>query len=149
VAAVAGLAAALPELHPADVLVPAALERLSLLETSCIASVLTAFGVIPGGALRAEGLQRPEWQAAVSANEAGEHRSAAPVLVLQGDDDVLVRPAASVEYQQRACASGSSVQLKRYPGVDQGVVLDHALGDALDWSSARLDRKPIAAQDVC
>jgi acetyl esterase/lipase len=143
VAAAAGLAASHPALKLSDVLNADALARVGVLETACIAEVVVTFAVLAGGALVPGGIDRPEWQAAVVANEAGAHRSVPPVLVLQGQDDTLVRPGVADQYQQAACASGSSVEVRRYAGADHGGVLSAGRSDALSWTADRLARKPV------
>jgi Secretory lipase len=147
VAAAAGLAATNPQLHLDDLLTQGALDRLGALETSCIAATAVTFGAVPGGVLKTAPDELPDWKAAIAANEAGEHRTAAPVLVAQGDQDPLVRPAVAQLYAQRACASGSLVDLRSYAGRDHGDIVDAAEKDALAWTVDRLDDRP--AVDTC
>jgi pimeloyl-ACP methyl ester carboxylesterase len=142
VAAASGLAAASPQLRLTDLLSQGALDRLAALETGCIAGTAVVFGAVPGGVLRAAPDDLPDWRAAIAANEAGEQRSAAPVLVAQGDDDPLVRPEVPELYAERACDNGSVVELRRYPGVDHGGILDASMRDALAWTVDRLADRP-------
>jgi acetyl esterase/lipase len=143
VAAAAGLAAVHPELRLADVLNADALSRIGVLETGCIAEVVVTFAVLEGGVLVPGGLDRPEWQAAVLANEAGARRSVPPVLVMQGQNDQLVRPAVADQYQRVACAAGSAVDVRRYSNADHGSVLTEGRADAFAWTSDRLGGRPL------
>jgi pimeloyl-ACP methyl ester carboxylesterase len=143
VAAAAGLAAARPELQLADLLTDAALARIGVLETGCIAQVLTAFALLPGGVLRPDAAGLEDWQAAVDANQAGEQASAVPVLVLQGDDDVLVRPATAERYRERACQAGTDVELLRYAEADHTTIVTSGWADAERWSAQRRAGSPV------
>jgi hypothetical protein len=143
VPAAAGLASAYPELSLADVLTPEALGALDVLETGCLLSFSSAFGDIAGGVRRGDPLSRPDWNARVVDNDAGQRPMDAPLLVLQGDRDMTVPPALTVDYVARACANGTAVMLSRYPTVNHLSVTGGApRADALAWIADRMAKRP-------
>jgi pimeloyl-ACP methyl ester carboxylesterase len=142
VAAAAGLAVAHPELQVSDVLTDGALARIGVLETACIAQVLATFAFVPGGVLRPEAAGREDWRRAVDANQAGEQAGPVPVLVLQGEEDVLVRPASVERYRERACRTGIEVEVRLFPEADHTSIVDDGWEDAERWSADRLAGRP-------
>jgi acetyl esterase/lipase len=138
VAGFAGLKVTHPELRLEDVLSQGALDRLGILEVACIPQVLATFAVVPGGILRSPLGDVPDWRAVLAADDAGETASPAPVLVLQGSADDLVLPETTNLYASHACANGTLVDLRTYPGVDHSAIVVAAGLDALNWSADRL-----------
>lgn len=61
-----------------------------------------------------------------------------PLLVVQGEADELVRPAATQQYVTRMCAAGEDVEYRGYPGATHGTVVRAATGDVLAFAAAAL-----------
>jgi hypothetical protein len=147
VAIAAGFAAAYPELDLADVLTPAALERLDVVDTGCIEDVLEAFAGPAGNVLRLEALVRPPWPDLLQANSPGGVRTEVPLFVGQGSADPLVVPELTDALVARMCAVGSDVTYRRYTGAAHGDVVDAARGDAFAWIADRLAGRPTGGGD--
>lgn len=135
---VAGLAAADPLLDPATVLGPKGLEALPRVDTGCTESLFAAANrttfdqLVQPGALAA-----PQWAAALAANEPGQVRTAAPILIVHGDRDEIIPVETSETLRVKLCALGNRVQRNVYAGQDH---TGAALGSLLDVSAWILDR---------
>jgi acetyl esterase/lipase len=132
------LAATWPTVEPvdvADVLTPAALERLGHVWTDRLEHLTRVFGGDATRWVRAEGFTEGAWAAALGAQSAGRAPGVAPVLVVHGDAD----EEASVEWSRRLAAE-TGAELRVYPGADHMAVGPAARDDVVAALSAALDR---------
>lgn len=143
VAALEGLSVAHPDLDLTEVLTSSALERTYLLESECADAVDAVFSRLASGAIRTSPESLPSWRAAIAANEAGDTRSYIPVIVVYGSDDILTQLGIVDLYVEHACTAGTSVEQRRYPGVDHDGIVVVAAQDVLLWSEDRITARPI------
>ena len=88
------LAATWPGVEPvdaADVLTPAAIERLDHLQHDRLARLVRVFGGDPARWVRVDGFATPSWSAALRTQSPGGRRGAAPLFIVHGEDDTAVR----------------------------------------------------------
>jgi pimeloyl-ACP methyl ester carboxylesterase len=94
-------------------------------------------GTIPAGVLMADA---PAFAAALAAN-AATAPIAAPLLVAQGTEDIIVPAPVTAAWAESRCAAGQQMELLRFAGQDHaGIVLPDSPLDAplIDWTAARL-----------
>jgi len=135
-----GLKTQHPELRYTDYLGPHARALLPVVTQQCvdeaigevIAAKVPAAEFAPRTAGAAERLRR--W---LDANGVPRVRADAPLLILQGDADTTVPVDATRDTAAQACALGSTVEIRVYPGQNHGGVLNAGLTDALDWLAKR------------
>ncbi|MGI5214390.1 lipase family protein [Plantactinospora sp. CA-290183] len=135
-----GLKTQYPHLRYADYLGPNARVLLPIVQKECvdeaIAKVVAAkvppTEFVPRSARATERLRH--W---LDANGVPRARTQAPLLILQGEADTTVPVDATRDTARQACALGSTVELRTYPGQSHGGVLDAGLPDALDWLAKR------------
>lgn len=118
-----------------------AVERLAKL---CLQDQRQIISLFPEAAiLSTRFLTTPPWEVdswaeLLAENVPGQRPTSAPVLVLQGEDDPLVRPAIQERWIDTICATGTDVEYRTYPGVGH-IGAGHATAaDAVEWSLARL-----------
>jgi Serine aminopeptidase, S33 len=132
------VAATWPAVEPvdaADVLTPAALERLGHLWTDRLEHLTRVFDGDATRWVRADGFAEGAWAAALASQSAGRAPGAAPVLVVHGDAD----EAAPIEWSRRLAAA-TDVELRTYPGADHMAVGPAARDDVVAALSAALER---------
>jgi pimeloyl-ACP methyl ester carboxylesterase len=66
----------------------------------------------------------------------------APLLVVQGDADIVVVPARTDAYVERACAAGQNVSVTIVPGGDHNLRLDDLRAEIGAWLEARQAGEP-------
>jgi pimeloyl-ACP methyl ester carboxylesterase len=81
------------------------------------------------------------WATYVTANTPGNYSSNVPVLVLQGEKDLIIPPKASQQLTQRLCAKGTPTELRLFP--KWGHTPKPGIGDAISWAADRLASKPV------
>ncbi|HEX9258946.1 MAG TPA: alpha/beta hydrolase [Acidimicrobiales bacterium] len=132
-----GFMAAYPDL-PGDLLTAGAKgEPLTLARTGC------GGDIVAGLAGRSDLYTRqpasdPAWKKALDANRAGGIRTDVPVLVYHGEADELLPAATSKSLYDAACATGSPVERRTYPGGTHVGVIADALVDITAFFDARL-----------
>lgn len=87
------------------------------------------------------------WTDYMDRNTPGNYTSHAPVLVLQGQADLLIPVEASQQLTERLCLHGTSAKLSLYPRVGHGGITQIGQPEALQWMAGRLDGVP--APDSC
>jgi alpha-beta hydrolase superfamily lysophospholipase len=127
------------ELVLGDVLTPAAIERIDVVDQQCLQGVTDAFADQRTSAwLVANPLDVEPWAARVEENEPGSSEVAAPVLVVQGTTDFVVLASSTDTAVERLCAGGNVIDYRRYPGAGHGEVLGQAGPEILAWVAARV-----------
>ncbi|HUH08110.1 MAG TPA: lipase family protein [Egibacteraceae bacterium] len=137
--------------YPHDVsalLGDAALDRVDVVEESCVDTVLDTFADTPyADLLRADPATAEPWRTLLIENTPGLHPVTAPVLLLHGSDDEQIPVEQSALVAERLCALGVPVQREVYEGHGHGSVLAASLPDLLGWISERFADEP--ARDDC
>lgn len=143
-----GFAAADPRADPKLLLTPAAytLGRAKV-EQVCSDGVLKAFADPKMKVFTKNPLDVAPWPELLTTNTPGNVKIRFPVLALQGLADQLVPPSVTESWRKRACALGTPLDVKTYPGKDHGGAYIASLGDAAHWIEDRFAGKP--AIDGC
>ena len=114
-----------------------AVERLAdlcLQDERQIASLFPEAAILSERFLTTPPWEVDSWSQVLQDNVPGQQPTAAPVLVLQGEDDPLVRPAIQERWIDTICATGTTVEYRTYPGVGH-IGAGHATAaDAVEWS---------------
>jgi alpha-beta hydrolase superfamily lysophospholipase len=137
----AGLSAAHPEARLEDILHPAALERLDLVDTECILELFGAFGDLAEFTTVSPADVQP-WKQLLLASDPGHRVSEAPLLIVHGTADPVVPPALSELLFDRLCGLGQVAERELYDGADHTTVLHDAADDMASWLRARFAGEP-------
>ena len=130
-----GLRAIDPSLRLADVFTPRGVALAERLDSECSSEVNSAAArdtirlawPVPGA-----------WLTALDANQPGEVKIDAPVLIIHGSDDELIPVATSEVLQKSLEQRGTSVERIVYPGAGHADVALSSLTDVLGWIAKRL-----------
>ncbi|TDC95679.1 lipase family protein [Actinomadura sp. 7K507] len=146
----AGAKASEPGLPIGRLLAAPALARLSFTRTDCLPVVSTVYGglsddrLVKPGALRERRFARH-----LATNSVGHRPVGGPVLLLQGEADVVLPRRLTDRLAADMCAAGSHVDYRTYPGLGHdtypGQVVgidDGAMPDILTWTAGRFAGKP-------
>jgi alpha-beta hydrolase superfamily lysophospholipase len=146
VMAAVGLHAAYPSVDLATVLTPATLAHLSIVDQLCSDDVVDSFAELPPSSVVVRNpVEVPAIAALEAQNRAGDVASAAPLLVAQGDQDLLVPKRQTDEYVARACALGDRLLYRVYPGQDHVGARDASRRDVEAWVADRVAGAPAAS----
>ena len=131
----AGIAQDYPELGTLeDYLAPAAEAKLDVLRTGCLNEITLAYvGLTP--TFDVDPFTNPAFVDLLVDNEPGHQPLAAPVLVVQGNNDIIVPNAYTERYVQRACAQGTTLKYSLF-SADHGTVLGAGASTAQQWLAA-------------
>jgi pimeloyl-ACP methyl ester carboxylesterase len=143
----AGFAAAHAEADPGQILTPAALAAIDIVDTGCIDDVLAAYAGPAQRTLRFDALGAPPWPALLERNSPGRVRTDVPLFVGQGDADPLVVPELTDALVGRLCALGDDVTYRRYTGASHNSVVEAAQDDVFGWIDDRLAGRPTGEGD--
>ncbi|HEX7131104.1 MAG TPA: lipase family protein [Iamia sp.] len=134
-----GVAAEDPSVKVEDYLDPEAAAAAQVIETGCVADVITALPALAAAPdyfttdPRTTALGE-EW---LEQNDPGQVVSDAPLLVVQGGQDILVVPARTDALIERECGIGQVVDLLEVPEGDHDTVTGLAEDDIAAWVAAR------------
>ncbi|HEX6518517.1 MAG TPA: lipase family protein [Streptosporangiaceae bacterium] len=140
-----GAAESDPAVRPDLVLTDQALEGLGVTRTGCLGVVTAVYAGLTGSALVRPGyLTASHLGDYLVRNSTGDQPVAGPILLLQGDADVVIARAATDRVAASLCRTGATVDYRTYPGLGHdtipGVVTgidDGAMPDILSWTAAR------------
>ncbi len=85
----------------------------------------------PARWVRVDGFATPSWSTALRAQSPGTRRGAAPLLVVNGEDDSAVRLDWAHALVDRLAAAGQEVEFRAYAGADHMGVGDSARADVV------------------
>jgi alpha-beta hydrolase superfamily lysophospholipase len=137
-----GFAAAYPELSVNDVVAAPGMPVLRSLGVECtvhLADVIQELEVDP-----ATFFKRPipsDWRARFEQNTAGNEATVAPVLTMQGTNDMVVNPNGTTQYIQRACRFGQPVEYSTYQGAGHQTIPFVAQKEYVRWIADRFAGK--------
>jgi len=133
-----GFSAAYPEADLKVLLTPEAYELgRQQVEKVCVQGMLTAFEDPAMTVYTKNPLDVAPWPDLLTENTPGSAGIGFPVLALQGLADQLVPPAVTESWRKRACALGTPIELKTYPGLDHGPTAAASAPDAATWIEDR------------
>lgn len=104
---------------------------------SCILQVFKQVAASPEPGVDADITGTPGWVPALTRNQAGLQRSAAPILIVHGTADSIVAPAGTPLYVERAKAVGSDVTVSWIKGGDHRSIMAAGKAEILAWLDAR------------
>ncbi|HEY7812137.1 MAG TPA: hypothetical protein VIC62_02810 [Nakamurella sp.] len=100
-------------------------------------------GPLVGQYLRDDPATTPPWADILARNTPGSGSITVPLLVAQGESDVLVHPAATQQFVQQQCAKGTHVIFKQFPDTGHGQIALKAVPDILSlFAAARTGNPP-------
>ena len=81
--------------------------------------------------------EKEPWGRLFIENSPGRRRIPAPVLIAQGEEDALIRPAVTRAYVAALRAAGDTVEYRGYPGVGHVLTAQAAAPDVVAWLDDR------------
>lgn len=81
------------------------------------------------------------WKSLLAENTPGHAKTQAPIFIVQGADDPLVRPDITEAFAKSLCAKGDTVEYRSYPGVGH-VDAYKTTPDVTAWIADRFAGKP-------
>lgn len=82
------------------------------------------------------------WKSLASANSVDPARVPGPLLIAQGDKDVIVAPAVTRRFAQAVCRNRTKVRYVEMPGTEHGASAKNSVAETLAWIGARFDGQP-------
>jgi pimeloyl-ACP methyl ester carboxylesterase len=141
----AGYAAAYPEFDPSVVLTAAAEDQLDVVDRECFDGVIEHFAA--GG--RDDVLEPPrsveQWTELLRANNPGQVRIDAPVLLLDSAGDTIIQPDLVDALYQRMCDLGQTVERHTFEFGDHAENYERELTRGVEWiEQQRAGTEPIS-----
>lgn len=132
-----------PGLSLDQILTPAGVAAIGSMEPLCLIGqkdeLHAIAGPLVGGFLMANPADVEPWSTILEENTPGAVPIRVPMLVAQGADDTLVKPATTAQYVAHLCSTGEHVDAKVYERIDHGTVAERAIPDVLTTFAAALD----------
>jgi fermentation-respiration switch protein FrsA (DUF1100 family) len=147
--AIYGMAVDHPEIRPEDFATPALQALAERMRTTCLDELTEQIAAMPAdGYWTVDPLTTDVGKRVATANNPGRVRADAPVLLVQGDADVVVSPARTAALFEAMCDVGQVVELVTVPGGNHDMrTLEDARSTIETWIRDRLDGEP--APDGC
>lgn len=82
------------------------------------------------------------WVSRIAQNTPGSELIEAPLLIVQGTDEVLIPADIQQRFAQRLCASGQQLEYREVPGAGHLAVGDAADDEVVRWLTDRLSTPP-------
>ena len=143
VMAVAGFAAAYPDVSEATLLTDKGRQVATRIQGECSDAILSELAATsPGELLQPAVATDAALAARLKENSAGYLKTDVPIWLYHGDADTTVPPSASKNMLDRYCAEGVNAARKVYPGADHTSVVLSAAADILTWIQARFRGQP-------
>lgn len=140
-----GFKAAYPQIDLTHVLTPATMAGLGVVDQKCSDDLVDLYAQeTPGQVLVASPAADPVFASLLARDVAGQVPTAAPMLVVQGDKDLLVNKSITDGFVRRVCAGGDHVDYRVYPGQDHVGARDASVKDVQAWMAARVAGVPAA-----
>jgi acetyl esterase/lipase len=134
----AGFHAAYPDIDLSKVMTQKGLDMVALAESTCTEVITKARGTDVKTYLLSDTLNTEPLLTHLAENTPGNTPTNVPIFVYHGENDELIPAATSLQYLQRACATGGyNIQRKTYPGASHVDVLFSASADIQQWIADR------------
>jgi acetyl esterase/lipase len=146
--AVAAWDRAFDDIDAAEIVDRAVLPIVERLSEACVTtgpeavSLLTDAELLQLGFLVSPIWETEPWASRIAANTPGNEPIAAPLLIVQGTDDVLIRADIQRRFVQRLCASGQRLEYREFTGAGHLAVDDTADDYVVAWLTDRLTTAP-------
>jgi acetyl esterase/lipase len=125
------------------VVVPAATRTYEAVARSCIERITELLRLeeieapLQHAFLKVDPTTIEPWRGIMQKNTPGQAPAGAPVLLLQGTADDLVRPQITKQFANRLCEAGAVVEMKWLEGVSHGFAGYDGAGTAVAWMADR------------
>lgn len=145
-----GAAESDPSIHPRLVLTSEAFHLLHVTRAGCLGVVTAVYSGLTGPALVRPGyLTASHLAGYLARNSTGRDPVVGPILLLQGDADVVIARASTDQVATSLCRTGATIDYRTYlglghdtvPGVVTGID-DGAMPDILSWIADRFVGQP-------
>lgn len=140
-----GLAAEDPSVDLADFLGPEAVAASAVITEGCVGEIIAALPAVaadPGYFPQGDPRESDVGRAWIAENDPGQVATDAPLLLVQGQQDILVVPARTDALFARLCALGDTVERLDVPDATHDTVVDLAEDDVTAWVQARFAGEP-------
>jgi len=131
---------AYPELSFDEAITPVARPLVRAIARRCIFPnffvVAAQTILLPKNILRIDITTDPRWARRLAENTPSRPIGV-PVLLAQGQDDVVVDPAVQARYVAKRCAAGQDILFRPLPGTGHVDVMGPATPEFVDWTAAR------------
>jgi acetyl esterase/lipase len=139
------------DLELAEVVEPGSLDTARDIARRCLDPTALPASVLQSVQLRDElsplGSPATEhWAPFLAENSPTGHLDA-PLLVLQGSEDPIIRPEITASHVEARCASGDEVELRSFEGIGHFTLTRRTADDAVTWTRDRFDGR--AAASTC
>jgi fermentation-respiration switch protein FrsA (DUF1100 family) len=139
----AGLNAAYPEAKLDQVISPAGLADLHVVDEGCTDEIFKVYNSLPYDEFAAGDPAKVEpWRSVLEENDPGHVKTDSPILIIHGEADEQIPPIASQLLFQRLCGLGQVVERRTYPGMHHAEVIVPSFKDMLSWMQDRVAGKP-------
>jgi uncharacterized membrane protein HdeD (DUF308 family)/pimeloyl-ACP methyl ester carboxylesterase len=122
-----------------------AVEQIAEICITDIRQILTRFpdaALLDVSFLRVPPWETEPWASIVRANTPGGESIGAPILLVQGEADTIVDPAATQRFADEQCAAGETVEMMLLPGVGHVTTGFDAAAEVTVWIGDRFANKP-------
>lgn len=147
----AAYAADYPGLTLDSILTPTAAEAAPKMEQLCLlgqnAELHDIAKPLVGHYLSGDPSTIEPWASLLQQNTPGGAPLGVPLLVVQGEADGLVRPAATKDFADGLCAQGEQVAFRGYKTATHGTIVIQALPDVRAWLKAA--RSGSTSEPIC
>ncbi len=144
---------AFDDIDATEIVDPAVLPIVERLADSCVATgpeaiaLLTDAELLQLGFLVAPIWQTEPWASHIAENTPGAEPIDAPLLIVQGTEDVLIRPDIQRRFVARLCDAGQQLEYREFTDVGHLGVDDTADDYVVEWLTDRLTSPPTI--DTC
>ena len=136
----AGFRAAYPDIDLSKVMTQKGLDMVALAESTCTDVIMKARGTDVKTYLSVDSLNTEPLLSRLQENTPGNTATDVPIFVYHGEADELIPASTSLQYLERACATGGySIQRKTYAGATHVDVLFSASSDIQTWIADRFN----------
>ncbi len=132
---------------------PAVAQLLSRIASSCLASVPEIMGLLVQAELLKLGFlldpiwSTEPWATRIAENTPGGERFGAPLLLVQGERDSLIRPDIQRSFAARLCSNRQQLEFVEVPGAGHLDVDERAASRVVAWLNDRAAGVP--AENTC
>ena len=140
-----GITADDPSVQLSDYLSPDAVTAAAVIEDGCVAEILAALPAVAASPnyFVTDPRTSPVGVAWLAKNDPGRVAATSPLLLVQGEQDILVLPARTDALFARLCKLGQVVQRLDVATADHGTVVDLSRADVTTWLAARFAGTPV------
>lgn len=137
-----------PQIHPEDYVGPTVQRQAKVVTTDCLDEVTKVFGTIPRSSFYDAQPQETEpMRSLILANDPGQVAVDAPLLLVQGDQDIRVHPLRTADLFTRECGNRQRTEYHLFEGDDHDSVIGASSSTVEAFLQARLADGP--AIDSC